>query len=104
MAKLLAKYTNGNYVVRLFNDGTKTTEETKSINKPKKKVKNKISNQMPVKTTIYEYFEKKYNFTKEQVDEGIAKLSEKDREVIFIANGEDLEHPIRTEGTKANNK
>ena len=47
--------------------------------------------------TIYEYFKE---YTKEQVDEMLTKLTEKERELVMIRYGEDLNNPVSTKLTK----
>lgn len=51
--------------------------------------------QMPRKLqTIYEYFN---NYTREQVDEMLSKLPEKEKELITLRYGNDLDNPITSE-------
>ena len=47
-------------------------------------------------TSIYSLFS---NYTKEEVDAMISKLSESDLEVLYMRYGEDLEHPVATQLT-----
>ncbi len=47
--------------------------------------------------SIYEYF---HDYTKEQIDEMLTKLTEEERELVYFRYGEDLEHPITTKLTK----
>lgn len=69
-----------------------TTTKIKS-SKPKNKNNNKKGNEdnMGRKLqSIYDYFEK---FTKKQVDEMLAKLTDEERNLITLRYGNDLEHP-----------
>lgn len=52
---------------------------------------------MPRLQTIYEYFK---NYTKEQVDEMLTKLTEEEKSLITIRYGEDLSNPVSIKLTK----
>ena len=59
----------------------------------------KISNsEQPEKRKILSIYESLSDFTKEEVNNELDKLSEKDKALILKAYGEDLEHPVRSEG------
>lgn len=53
--------------------------------------------EMPKLQTIYEYFK---NYTKEQVDEMLTKLTEEEKSLVKIRYGEDLNHSVATKLTK----
>ena len=61
---------------------TKTNEETKTKKRLNKRAK-----------TIYDYFE---GYSKEQINDAIAKLNDKGKELLKLRYGEDLENPRAT--------
>lgn len=68
--------------------------------KPKVKLKEKINRKMKKLQTIYEYFK---DYTREQVDEMLIKLSEEERALIILRYGEDLDNPVQLKLTKEDN-
>ncbi len=63
----------------------------------KHNLKKESEEEMKKLQTIYEYFKE---YTKEQVDEMLTKLTEKERELVMIRYGEDLNNPVSTKLTK----
>ena len=57
----------------------------------------KREEKMPILQTIYEYFR---DYTKEQVDVMLTKLTEEEKELLIIRYGKDLNHPVSTKLTK----
>ncbi len=68
--------------------------------KPKVKLKEKTNRKMKKLQTIYEYFK---DYTREQVDEMLIKLSEEERALIILRYGEDLDNPVQLKLTKEDN-
>lgn len=68
--------------------------------KPKVKLKEKTNRKMKKLQTIYEYFK---DYTREQVDGMLLKLSEEERSLIILRYGEDLDNPVQLKLTKEDN-
>ena len=73
-------------------------EETGIIERKNKKQKEKIKMPKKIKT-IYEYFN---TYTKDEIDNAIAKLNEEEKELIIIRYGNDLNNPTQEPLSKDN--
>lgn len=82
------------YVSKVLND---TLKKLRSRLENKSTVTNQINPRHGGKKikSIYEYFAK---YPKEQVDEVLSKLSDDEKYLIKLRYGDDLEHPVKTEG------
>ena len=67
--------------------------------KPKTKEKEKDKKEMRRIQSIYEYFK---DYTREQVDEMLSKLSEEEMALITLRYGDDLDNPVQSKLTKEN--
>ncbi|MGN1358091.1 MAG: RNA polymerase sigma factor RpoD/SigA [Bacilli bacterium] len=56
-------------------------------------IEEKENNKMRKLQTIYQYFK---DYTKEQIDEMLKKLTDEERELITLRYGEDLDNPVST--------
>lgn len=65
--------------------------------KPKTKGKGKEKKEMRKLQSIYEYFE---NYNKEQVNEILSKLTEKEKALITLRYGENLDNPVQSKLNK----
>lgn len=65
--------------------------------KSKTKVKEKDKKKMRRLQSIYEYFK---NYTREQVDEMLSKLTDEERALITLRYGDDLDNPVQSKLTK----
>ena len=65
--------------------------------KGSKKAKDKKNNRMPKLQTIYQYFD---NYTREQVDEMLTKLTDEEIELVRLRYGDDLDNPVSTKLTR----
>ena len=75
---------------------------SKNIKQSKKytNVKEKEKDKMPKLKSIYELFN---NYTKEQINEVLSKLSEEERNLIKLRYGDDLDNPVSTKLTNEQN-
>ena len=62
-----------------------------------KKIQVKEKEKMPKLKTIYQYF---YDYTKDQIDTILEKLTEEEKELITLRYGKDLNHPVLRKLTK----
>ena len=62
-----------------------------------KRARKKEKENMARLKSIYQYFS---DYTKEQVDEMLTRLSPEDRELVRLRYGDDLEHPVSSKMTK----
>ena len=76
-------------------ESSKKTSKTNL--KDSKKAKDKENDKMSNLRTIYQYFE---NYTREQVDEMLTKLTEEERALVTLRYGEDLDNPVSAKLTK----
>ncbi len=99
--KALMKIRNSKYIKELANSdkSLKNIEDFKRQDKEKKlkQSERKKNNYMKKSKSIYEYFN---DYTKEEIDETISKLNEKDRLLLTSKYGEDLTNPIKTKLTR----
>lgn len=65
--------------------------------KDNERTKDKENDKMSNLRTIYQYFE---NYTRDQVDETLSKLTEEERELVTLRYGDDLDNPVSAKLTK----
>lgn len=92
------------YVTRLINKIVKKVGkilESKGVielhSKQKKVKREEKEEDMPKLQTIYEYFK---DYTREQINEMLMKLTEEERALVTTRYGEDLDNPVSTKLTK----